>query len=78
MQGPLKSGKQKGEPIVVDKSAWIPLTVVVDLKARKVTLTAKKVVVDAPLARPLKAVTHVGYAVDGAHTEFSRIDVTGE
>ena len=56
----------------------INVTVTVDLQTRKVTLKANGVSVEMPLARPLKAVTHLGYAVDGAETDFSAIEVSGE
>ncbi|MFW6164402.1 MAG: PQQ-binding-like beta-propeller repeat protein, partial [Planctomycetota bacterium] len=68
IQGPLEGGKQKGRALEVGTSEVVPVTVVVDLDAQKVTLTAKKTTVQAPLARPLRAITHVGYAVDRAYT----------
>ena len=77
-QGTYQDGKQTSKPLEIDKDSLVPLTVVVDIKAQKVTLTVKNVTVEAPLARPLKAVTHVGYAVDAAYSEFSPIDIAGK
>ena len=73
-----KDGQQVSKPLEVNKDSLVPLTVVVDLKAQKVSLTVKSVTVEAPLARPLKTVTHVGYAVDAAWSEFGPIDIAGE
>ena len=78
VQGTLKDGKQTGKELDVDKSQLINVVVTIDLQTRKVTLTANGVSVEAPLARPLKAITHLGYAVDAADTEFSAIEVSGE
>ena len=77
-QGTYKDGKQSSKPLEISKDGLVPLTVTVDLKAQKVTLTVKNVTVEAPLARPLKAVTHVGYAVDAAYSEFGPVDIAGK
>ena len=78
VQGLLKGGKQTGSPVKVDRSDLIDVRVIVDIGAQKVTLTAKGVTVEAPLARKLEAITHAGYCVDGACTDFAPLEITGE
>jgi len=78
VQGLLKGGRQKGKPVKVARPDLIDVRVVVDLTAQKVTLTTRGVTVEAPLARKLKAITHAGYCVDGACTDFAALEITGE
>ena len=42
-----------------------------------VTFTANKATVDVKLAKPLKAITHVGFSMDSAVVDFSPL-VTGK
>ena len=47
----------------------------VDLAGGKVTYTAGKVKLEATLQRPLKKITHVGYAADSAVVDFAPLDI---
>ena len=73
IQGPLKRGKAAGRKLAVNRNKLQNLTVAVDLDAQKVTLTTGKVTVEAKLARRIDAITHLGYSVDSAITDFSAI-----
>jgi outer membrane protein assembly factor BamB len=78
VQGTLEDGKTASQDLAVDLGETLDVSVAIDLDAQKLTLTVKGVVVEAPLARPLKAITHVGYAVDGAYTDFTPVKVSGK
>jgi hypothetical protein len=56
----------------------VNIAIAVDLPGRKIKMTIDGATVEAPLARPLKSITHVGYCVLNAAAEFSRIDVGGK
>ena len=47
----------------------------VDLASRRVTCKVGEVALEADLERPLKAITHVGYAVDNAVADFAPIEI---
>ena len=78
VQGSLGGGagtKTQGVDVSTPIGKTVELRVVVDLGAAKVTFTADGHLVEAKLDPPLKAVTHVGYAVDNAVAEFSAIEI---
>ena len=76
IQGPLKGGKTTGKKLAVNRNKVQNLTVAVDLDSQKVTFTTGKVTVEAKLARRIEAITHIGYSVDSAITDFSAIETS--
>lgn len=67
VQGPLLGGGRTASAKVdIPRDQPVPLEVTVDLAAQTVRLTAGGATVEAPLYRPLQAVTMVGFAVDSA------------
>ncbi|MHC4250078.1 MAG: hypothetical protein ACYS9X_13200, partial [Planctomycetota bacterium] len=78
VQGALKGGRSRSAELAVGREKVLPLTVTVDLEARTATLAVKDVTLKVDLARDMKAVTHVGFAVDCAFSAFSPVEVTGE
>ena len=75
IQGPINDGKIKNAPINVAAGKPVDIVVKVDLGAQRVTYTAAGVTVEAQLERPLKSITHVGYAMDGALVDFAPIEI---
>ena len=55
----------------------VDMVVQVDLGTQHVTLTAGGVTVEAKLARPMKSITHVGFAMDNAVADFSPLKIEG-
>jgi hypothetical protein len=78
VQGPMEGGKGRSAKLAVDREKVLRLTVTVDLEARTATLAVKDVTLKVDLAREMKAVTHVGFAVDCAYSAFSPVEVEGE
>jgi len=62
-------------PLEIDKT--IDLAVTVDLGAQEVTFTAAGATVKAKLAKPMKAITHAGFATTDSVADFAPIDVAG-
>lgn len=75
VQGPLSGGQTTGAPVELSGNQPIDLVVTVDLDTQQVVYTANGVEVKAKLKRPLKAITHVGYAMDNAVVDFAPLDV---
>ena len=76
-------GPTTGSPIAAEKLAGSPdrafdMAAVVDLNKQTVTLTLEGSEIKAQLGRRLETITHVGYAVLNAVTDFSRVEVRGE
>ncbi len=76
IQGPLLKGKSRSANIDVSDNKPVEIVVTVDLKARKVTYKANEVTLEARIERPLKSVTHVGYALDSALIDFAPIKIS--
>ena len=75
VQGPLSGGQTIGAPVELSDNQPIDIVVTVDLDSQQVIYTANGVEVKAQLKRPLKAITHVGYAMDNAVVDFAPLDV---
>jgi len=54
------------------------LRVTVDLATQTVTMTCGKATLETKLARPLKSVTHVGYAATNTTTAFSPVELEAD
>ncbi len=79
IQGPLM-GKNKAKSGKVDapEKKGLEATVTVDLGAQNVTFIANGVTLEAPLATPLKAITHVGYVMDSALVDVTPVEIETE
>ncbi len=76
IQGPLlDGGTTKSAPLDAPEARGAEIVVKVDLKAQKVTYTANGVTLEVELARPLKSITHVGYAMESALIDVAPIDI---
>jgi outer membrane protein assembly factor BamB len=72
------AGKRAGttmEDFVTESGKPLTVEVVVDLEAKKVRMTLPGKTIEAPLTVPLKQITHIGYFVMSAVTEFSPVEV---
>ena len=74
----LEAAKATSKPLPANIAKFVPVEVTVDIEQQKVTMVAGGVTVEAPLKRRIAAVTHVGYCVDNAFTEFGPIQIGGE
>ena len=79
VQGAL-TGAAKSRSADVKAVVGKPLALVVhvDLGRQTVSFTANRATVTAKLARPLKAITHVGFSMDSAVAEFSAPEIAPE
>jgi outer membrane protein assembly factor BamB len=75
VQGPLLTGKSKGADVRAPDEKGLAISVTVDIKAGKVTYTANGVTIEARMDRPLKSITHVGYAMDSACIDVAPITI---
>ncbi len=78
VQGPLKGLKGAAEKLDIKGDETFDLAVTVDLEAQKVTFVVSGKTLEAPLAPPLKAITHVGLCIDNALVDGSPVEVSGE
>ncbi len=79
VQGNLaKKGQAKTVDVQPPADKPADLVVRVNLDRRHVTLTACGKTVEAKLARPLKAITHAGLAVDGAVADFAPLQAAAD
>ncbi len=77
-KGAKTDSKSNSKPLEFAADEILDVVVTVDLKTSKVAMTVKGQTLEVPLARPIARITHVGYSVDNATTDFSPIEVTGE
>jgi len=75
VQGPLLKGKSKSADIKAPGDKGVEIVVTIDLKAQKIVYTANGVTVEAQIQRPLKSITHVGYAIHSALIDFAPVKV---
>ncbi len=75
LQGEDQQGEASGQPLTWEAGKPIDVAVSVDLAAGKVKMAVSGQTVEARLRRPIREVTHVGYFVINAVTEFSPIGV---
>jgi len=76
MQGPAKTGTTS-EDFTCESGKPVAVEVTVDFAAKKVKMALPGKTIEAPLASPLKQITHVGYCVMQAVTEFSAVEISG-
>ena len=75
IQGPLLKGKSKSVKIDTADDKVMEIVVKVDLKSQKIVYTVDGVTIEAEIQKPLKSITHVGYAIDGAIIDFAPVEV---
>jgi len=76
--GPTKGRPAQSQKVRIRKSAVSEIEVTVDLTAQTVSLEAGGQKIESKLKRPLQSITHMGYAVLNAVTDFGPIEVSGE
>lgn len=76
IQGPLLSGNAKTAKIKPPGGKTLEITVTVNLEAGKIVCTADGVTVQADIQRPLKSITHVGYAIDSAIIDVAPVEIS--
>ncbi|NQV34095.1 MAG: PQQ-binding-like beta-propeller repeat protein, partial [Phycisphaeraceae bacterium] len=76
VQGPLKTGQVQGAKVSVQGESGLDILVTVDLKTQEIVYQAGSVMIEARLQRPLRAITHIGYAVDSAVIDFAPIEIS--
>jgi hypothetical protein len=77
LQGASSKDESAAVEFVAQPGHTVNMEVAVDLPHRKIKLTCDGATVEAPLARPMKAITHVGYCVITAVTAFGPIEIMG-
>jgi len=77
-QATARSGDAKVEKMELPADEPVRLEVAVDLEKQKVSMTLRGKTIEAPLAKPLKAITHAGYGVEKAVTEFTAVEVKAD
>jgi hypothetical protein len=78
IQGGGKAAPTATEEFITEAGKPVAAEVTVDLEAGKVKLTLPGKTLEAALALPLKQITHAGYYVMNAVTEFIAISVAGQ
>lgn len=76
IQGPLLTGDAKTAKIKPPGNKAIEITVTVNLETGKVVCTANGVTIEAEIKKPLKSITHIGYAIDSALIDVAPIEIT--
>jgi hypothetical protein len=76
IQGPLAGNQGATIPCQTDDATRYELTATVDLTTGSVTFQGGGATVNAKLDRPMKRITHVGYALKGTIVDFSPIEVS--
>jgi hypothetical protein len=75
IQGTGRKAPTATQDFVTPAGKPLDVEVTVDLEAKKVKMTLPGQTIEATLERPLKQITHAGYYVMNAVTEFSPIEV---
>ena len=75
IQSPLAKYTGMGPKVEAPVKAGAEIVVAVDIKAQTITLTVNGVSQTQPLARPMKAITQIGYVVDNSWMDFTPIDI---
>ena len=75
VQGALEGGKTVGASLDVPDGQAMDIVVTVDLAAQQITYSAGSVKLEAALERPMKAITHLGYAMENALIDFAPIEI---
>ena len=77
LQGKSSKDESAAVEFVAQPGRTVNMEVAVDLPHRKIKLTCDGATVEAPLDRPMKSITHVGYCVINAATDFGPIEIVG-
>jgi hypothetical protein len=75
VQGPLLKGKVKSVEINIPDDKVLEIVVRVDLKSQKIVYTVDGVTIEAVIQKPLKSITHAGYAIDSALIDFAPVEI---
>lgn len=75
VQGPLQQGRVQGAKINLGQGGSLDILVTVDLKTQKILYQANSQTIEAKIDRPLRSITHIGYAVNSAQADFAPIEV---
>jgi outer membrane protein assembly factor BamB len=75
IQGPLSKDQGAATPCVTAPATPYELTVTVDLALGDVTFQGGEATLTAKLQRSMKSITHVGYSLSGAITDFGPIEI---
>jgi hypothetical protein len=79
MQGPMGAkGGRVSQKADLKANEVTEVTVVVDLAAQKVTLSARGQSVESPLSPQLDSILWVGYSVSSVTSDFSAVEITDE
>jgi len=76
IQGPLLKGESKSVKIDAPDDKGLEIVVRADLKSQKIVYTVDGVTIEAGIQKPLKSITHVGYAMDSALIDFAPIEIS--
>ncbi|UCE24855.1 MAG: PQQ-binding-like beta-propeller repeat protein, partial [Candidatus Zixiibacteriota bacterium] len=75
IQGPLLKGESETVKIDIPDDKSMEIVVEVDLKTRKIVYKVDDVTIEASIKKPMKSITHVGYAIDSALIDFAPIEI---
>ena len=78
VQGALVDAKSVSTPVDVKANEVAELRVVVDVEARKVTVTMHDASIEVTLDRPLETINWVGCCITSVTTDFAAIEISGE
>jgi len=78
VEGPLEGPVAAAETLPLDENKPYEIQVTVDLPSGRVTMKTGKTTVTATLDRRPKSITHIGYAVLNAVTDFSPMETSTE
>jgi hypothetical protein len=71
----LLKGNVKSVEINVPDDKGLEIVVRVDLKSQKIVYTVDGVTIEAGIQKPLKSITHIGYAIDSALIDFAPVEI---
>ena len=69
----MRDGTLKSTLIDAPDNKAVKITIAIDLKAQKIALTANGEKIETQIQPPVKAITHLGYAIESAHADFAPI-----
>jgi hypothetical protein len=77
IQGPIQGDEEASVSAGVDApdATGLEAVVTVDLSAQKITYVANGVKLEAELQSPLRAITHLGYVMEGALIDVTSIEI---
>lgn len=79
IQGPfLRGGKSVSAAVDAPETKGLEAVVTVDLRSQTVTFVANGVTIEAPIHKPLAAITHVGYVMDSALIDVAPVEIVRE